>query len=1189
MLWRDKDAKWREDPLYLWHESSQKYKRHDQDLAGNVPGSIKLEKLPANAPTCGWDKLEEMSEAKVSVPGTVEEYLWAKEGRTDGNSGDYVGVSWWWRTINVPAAGDGKRYLLDFEAVNRRAEVFIDGKLVGYDVIGNTPFRLDVTPFIKRGMDQILAVRITDPGGFLGWTDNPPIVWGKEFESGGRHRGWDPFRPKLPAGIKINQSHGFGGISGGVNLLVVDAVYVEDLWMVNTPNLDRVEANLELANLTGKPVTVAVIISVAEKKTGKVVKSEKTSLGLDPGKSKTTIPLTVPGAKPWDLDHPNLYVCNVSLAAPTTDNQQPIADAASRVFGFRWFVPDFSDGKAVLRLNGKRIVLISAISWGFWPVNGLYPTPEMANKQVKMAKKIGLNMLNFHRCIGQPIVLDEADEQGLLYFQEPGGAESYQSDPVADAFNFATTQEKVVRMVRRDRSHPSLIIYNLANEPTHALKKEGDPRVAMIQAGHREDPSRVFTYASGSESHKDMKAWMKPGSQEVLWEGWLDLHAHKTVESYMDSLYKNPNDFFKKGRKDEIMIWGEDSAIGTPARFQLYHDHWSKQVEPRGWDGDDAFMNFAVLQKYLSETGLDKSFTVDSLTQACGDRQYHTLGKIVELCRIANNVGGLIVCGWENDKMTSYPGLVDILRNPKTDRLDLIKRYTEPLYVSVMLHQTIAQIGETVSANFYIVNDRDIKGSATLRLHLLDPEGQRLMEQEMPVQITGGDTTGELLCSNVTVAVPSKAGYYTVHAELVQNGQSVTLGDNRILAVDWKFAKLPSNGALLDPSGEVRQFLEGGKGLHLPDYTSSLGKLDYVIVGQEGFDVTKARRLSDQDVSLPDSEVTGLKADYFHGAEITANIEANVVMLPGVATEATKTTLKGLAFTRTDPTIDFDWSQGTPDPRLKVGEFSVRWSGKVNVTEDGWYEFSLPPADKTSVRLDNKVILKGHPDKNQRTILSLSRGLHALEMNYVHTKKTPKIALFFRPPSQQMTQELDSIMKRVAEDGTSAIFLSPGPSGGWDDSYVRYLAEKNIVTKYDGMVALNNGCYGGGYFVGDDPIFAGLPTRVAFGWEYQLFANNSIVNVWQKTRADSPVAEQNLSLKLPGVKTIVGAYRTEWGRPSPEWATALGVIPYGKGRIYLNSLEILPFLNEAVRPAHVVRKLLCNLLEDAGKKQPRSP
>jgi hypothetical protein len=73
------------------------------------------------------------------------------------------------------------------------------------------------------------------------------------------------------------------------------------------------------------------------------------------------------------------------------------------------------------------------------------------------------------------------------------------------------------------------------------------------------------------------------------------------------------------------------------------------------------------------------------------------------------------------------------------------------------------------------------------------------------------------------------------------------------------------------------------------------------------------------------------------------------------------------------------------------------------------------------------------------------------------------------------------------------------------------------------------------------------------------------------------------------VKTIVGAYRTEWGRPSPEWATALGVIPYGKGRIYLNSLEILPFLNEAVRPAHVVRKLLCNLLEDAGKKQPRSP
>ena len=113
-------------------------------------------------------------------------------------------------------------------------------------------------------------------------------------------------------------------------------------------------------------------------------------------------------------------------------------------------------------------MLRSAISWGYWPVTGLIATPEMAEKQITTAKQLGLNMLNFHRNIGTPVVLDKADEMGLLYYEEPGSFHSGTHDP----FIRTILREKVFRMIKRDRSHPSLIIYNMINEFGGRLSKD---------------------------------------------------------------------------------------------------------------------------------------------------------------------------------------------------------------------------------------------------------------------------------------------------------------------------------------------------------------------------------------------------------------------------------------------------------------------------------------------------------------------------------------------------------------------------------------------------------------------------------------------------------------------------------------------------------------------------------------------
>ena len=237
---------------------------------------------------------------------------------------------------------------------------------------------------------------------------------------------------------------------------------------------------------------VDVLNGLSDSNATAVFESQPRSVTLSSGVSTVSFPVSVPNAKLWDLDHPNLYSCLVKLQ---TGKEEP--DTAEQTFGFRWFAPEGIGSNAVFRLNGKRIVLRTSISWGFWPINGIFPTPELAQKQIEDAKAMGLNMLNFHRCIGQPEVLDDADQLGLLFFEEPGAYANGDRSPFAKIL----AREKLMRMVKRDRSHPSLVIYNMINEAWDSSNASGNPvifqgHVQDMREAHVIDPSRIITHTS---------------------------------------------------------------------------------------------------------------------------------------------------------------------------------------------------------------------------------------------------------------------------------------------------------------------------------------------------------------------------------------------------------------------------------------------------------------------------------------------------------------------------------------------------------------------------------------------------------------------------------------------------------------------------------------------------------------------
>jgi hypothetical protein len=230
---------------------------------------------------------------------------------------------------------------------------------------------------------------------------------------------------------------------------------------------------------------------------------------------------------------------------------------------------------------------------------------------------------------------------------------------------------------------------------------------------------------------------------------------------------------------------------------------------------------------------MDRFFTVDSLCQAIGEKEFYYHGRIIENVKINNVTDGYVVNGWENDKDTVFSGLVDLYRNPKTDKVGLIADYTRPLYVAVKLPHKIAHTGEEVTGDFWIVNEVDLKGAATLKVALVSPDGKISEEQTFPVTIAGGEAYGQLLAPEVRFKIGSDAGYYTVQAELSGTSGIVAKGQDKIFVVDWKSDNLPERGAILDSSGEVARFVHEQNGVRYPTWDGASGQnqLKYVIIG----------------------------------------------------------------------------------------------------------------------------------------------------------------------------------------------------------------------------------------------------------------------------------------------------------------------------------------------------------------------
>jgi beta-galactosidase len=1093
---RDEAAAWKNDDLYL--------------------PPVDLSKIPTNPPTGGWPVLEAGQDA--AVPGTAEEYL----QKVPGPEGDIIGVTWWTRTITIPASVSPRRILLRFEAVRQRAEVYVDQRLVGYDVIGNTPFEADLSGVVKPGASVQLAVRVTDPGGNFDWHDKGLINWGKN---------------------QILFGHGFGGITGRIKLVVCDPVFVDDIYVQNTPTVTDVNAEVTLRNTTDAAVRRDVIVSVLDKKNpaAPLVIQRQGEVVLAPGTSVVKVRLSFPQAQLWDPDHPNLYLCEVKLASG-----QRAYDAARQTFGFRWFEPVGIGADAMFRLNGKRIVLRSAISWGFFPINGLIATEKIAERQIRVAKEMGLNMLNFHRAIGQPIILEKADEMGLLYYEEPGNYDN--GADVRRIIPRAMAREKVLRMVRRDRSHPSLIIYCMSNEtgPNPAALKV---YAADMKEMHALDPSRILTRSSGLRSalgianEVSTKWHYRPFDDQLYKTGWYDDHHAGGPAVYSQDAYKDPNDYFHLIHDpQEINFWGEEGALSTPPRLGRIKEELSH--EPHlGWDGGMYLAWYKMFDDFIDAKNLRGVFpSVDSLCQAMGSISLEHQGRTIQIIRLNNDSDAYCINGWESEILENHSGVVDCFRNPKGDPA-LMAYYNQPLYIAVMPRNQVVRSTSRVLVDFYIINEKDVKGPHRLAITATNSAGKEIFAKTLDVSVAGGDVFGQLLAEAIEIPVVGTVGSLHIQAQLFDPaGTPRAAGRDDVFCVDWKNDKITGTGAVLDADGRVRQFLTRQKGVHVADYTDDLPHQDWVIAA-----------------SAPDAAAPGLvPATRLLGPTGTK---------PGLAaTFFTDRQFAQQAHTRVDGTVDLYAPDGAPPDQAvpALADYSVRWEGRLIPPATGAYTFSIRGTGTATLTIDGNAVPVNNRGRQGTAVQLVADKPASIKVEWVQSTGDAECRLLWSVPVSA-SPSAEKLLQRVRDDGTMLILLEN--AAAWLE------LAKSVVpeVKYNGSFRVGKTWAGGVHFVRVHPLFKDLPVNGPMDWPYQAVVHDGL---------------SRSGLLLEGDDLAAGAFHAHTPLSNPpapiNLGTAVGVIRCGKGKIIVSTLDIAGNLTAPEGPPDVARKLLCNYIEYAA-------
>ena len=336
-----------------------------------------------------------------------------------------MGIGWYRYQLTPKDEWKGKRIVLDFQGIMLVGDVYLNGQRVGGTDYGYLGFDIDLSKLLKWGQVNEIIVK-ADTG-------------------------------------KPNNSRWYtgGGLFRDVNLIVTDKnlYFPRHPLFIRTVNNKEIKIRANILNLqkTKKPqIPVEVKILNAE---GKVVTQQKSDLHFNAkwrDREYELPSISLEDAKLWSPDTPYLYTAEVTLY----DNEGNIADQIREPFGIRTIEMNPEKG---LLVNGKKVLLKGYANHHTLGALGAAAYPRAIEKRLKLMKEFGMNHIRTSHNPYSEDFLKLCDKYGILVVDElydkwltqyAGGRVKWES----------LWQKDIPEWVKRDRNHPSVILWSLGNE-----------------------------------------------------------------------------------------------------------------------------------------------------------------------------------------------------------------------------------------------------------------------------------------------------------------------------------------------------------------------------------------------------------------------------------------------------------------------------------------------------------------------------------------------------------------------------------------------------------------------------------------------------------------------------------------------------------------------------------------------------
>lgn len=380
----------------------------------------------------------------------------------------WSGIAWYRKHFSVSKNETGRRISLEVDGAMAYATVWLNGQFVGGWPYGYASFALDLTPYLQFGGDNVIAIRL----------DNPP-----------ESSRWYPG----------------GGIYRNVWLLKTSPVHV-DHWGTYITTSDvtidsaRINLKAKIVNESGSDISAKISTQVYlldnnDRRVGNSSSLPIANITILKGQTnEVSASLELIRPRLWTLNNPSRYV-----AVTKIEQSGRMVDTYETIFGIRSLKFDALKG---FYLNGEHVYLKGVCDHHDLGALGSALNYRALQRQLEILKGMGVNAIRTSHNPPAPELLELTDRMGFLVMDEAFDAWRRGKKKNDYHMLFDDWHERDLRaQVRRDRNHPSIILWSIGNEIGEQGNTEGHAVAASLtKIVHEEDPTRPTTAAANNRN-----------------------------------------------------------------------------------------------------------------------------------------------------------------------------------------------------------------------------------------------------------------------------------------------------------------------------------------------------------------------------------------------------------------------------------------------------------------------------------------------------------------------------------------------------------------------------------------------------------------------------------------------------------------------------------------------------------------